>query len=913
MRPNDPLFSLQWYLENTGQAGGTPGIDIDVLRVWDDYNGLGVRIGVYDDGVETEGAFAHPDLVGNYDPALEPVIAGQVHNGQPVDNRSGSLGDNHGTAVAGIIAASGNNNLGVIGIAWGAKFATVKVLGAGGDDPIVGPANHQRLLSQTGFDVVNHSWGMTKPFLPGADEWEAPALFGRGGLGTVVIKSAGNDRDQQLDQHGAVEIPPRDSNDQALNVSRYATVVGALLNTGYVAEYSTPGANLLISASAGPLASGPDQDITTDRVGPLGYNTSGDYTPFNGTSAAGPVVSGVAALMLQANSHLGWRDAQAILAYSARHVGSAVDGTTTAGFELTPWHFNNANDWNGAGLHYSRDYGFGMVDAHAAVRLAETWNIAVPTAATGNNERYLFQEVGPANTTTGDVILANGGTLSRQFSLSGNVKIEDVALGLQLQHPDVSGLKITLIAPSGTRSDIWVAGRYVTTPATTTALDTPWTMSSREFYGESAAGTWTLEITNLSATDARIANTDLTTYGADLTTNNHYIYTDEFAAYGGLTGRATLSDHEGVDTFDAAAVKTDSIIDLTPGTSHTKIGGIAITIDSGTVITNAIGGDGNDTITGNAAANILFGGRGNDTIQGVGHNDTAQYLWDAGKYTPMHFGSLIRVTGPEGNDTLHDVSFVKFADGTINPDDGNALIDSLFYLARNADVFHAGRGAVDHYNSTGWTEGRDPNGYFSTRGYLSANPDVARAGINPLDQYDTSGWKDGRDPSASFDTKLYLLHNPDVAAAGVDPLAHFMQFGAAEGRSAYAAVGPTIVAGFDAEFYLLGNADVGLAGANAAQHYNTYGWHEGRNPDAYFDTAGYLARYADVAAAGVNPLDHYIQNGWLEGRDPSGLFDTKAYLAANADVAAAHINPLEHFLQHGIYEGRLSYGDGVFA
>src|SRR5262245_27197296 len=244
MTPNDPLFLLQWYLENVGQAGGTPGIDINVVKVWDDYTGAGVRIGVFDEDGETEGPNARPDLIASYDPTLQPIVNGQVHSGQPVDNTPGEGGDNHGTAVAGIIAASGNNNLGVVGIAFGARFGTVKMLGAGGDDPIEGPLLHQLLLTQTSFDVVNHSWGNNLPFLPYPDEFETPAIFGRGGLGTIVIKSAGNERTQttELNEDGSTNVlPPRDANDEPLNVSRHAIAVGAILNSGFVTDYSTPG------------------------------------------------------------------------------------------------------------------------------------------------------------------------------------------------------------------------------------------------------------------------------------------------------------------------------------------------------------------------------------------------------------------------------------------------------------------------------------------------------------------------------------------------------------------------------------------------------------------------------------------------------------------------------------------------
>ena len=65
--------------------------------------------------------------------------------------------------------------------------------------------------------------------------------------------------------------------------------------------------------------------------------------------------------------------------------------------------------------------------------------------------------------------------------------------------------------------------------------------------------------------------------------------------------------------------------------------------------------------------------------------------------------------------------------------------------------------------------------------------------INPLQHYDSFGWKEGRDPGANFDTEFYLLHNPDVKAAHIDPLAHYLQNGIEEGRATSPAVGMIIV------------------------------------------------------------------------------------------------------------------------
>ena len=301
-----------------------------------------------------------------------------------------------------------------------------------------------------------------------------------------------------------------------------------------------------------------------------------------------------------------------------------------------------------------------------------------------------------------------------------------------------------------------------------------------------------------------------------------------------------------------------------------------------------------------------------ETINGADGDDTVVFSHNFYDYMVRDFGTKIVVAGSSGVYTLNSVEHLQFADATITPEDGNPLFDTVYYLSRNSDVFHAGVNALDHFNTFGWHEGRNPSQFFSVTGYLGANPDVTAANVNPLDHYHLCGWHEGRDPSANFDTTLYLLRNPDVAAAGVDPLAHYLQFGLAEGRASSTAIGQNIVAGFDAEYYLLANLDVAAAHLDPWQHFNTVGWHQGRDPNAWFSTKGYLAHYADVAAANVNPLEHYEQFGWKEGRDPATYFDTLGYLAANPDVAAAHVNPLDHFLQFGIYEGRANVNDGLW-
>jgi hypothetical protein len=268
------------------------------------------------------------------------------------------------------------------------------------------------------------------------------------------------------------------------------------------------------------------------------------------------------------------------------------------------------------------------------------------------------------------------------------------------------------------------------------------------------------------------------------------------------------------------------------------------------------------------------------------------------------------IATPDATIEVRQVEKLEFTDATITVQ-GTVLNDFLFYDSRYRDLAAADVNAEQHYDLSGWREGRDPNAFFSTTGYLASNADVAAARINPLAHYDATGWREGRDPSAAFDTSLYLQFNPDVAAAGLDPLTHYLATGRAEGRKMSPVVDSAHLTdtGFDATYYRLANPDVAVAGADPLQHYLTIGYKEGRNPDAFFDTADYLRNNPDVAVAGVNPLLHYMASGWREGRDPSSHFDTSLYLASNPDVAAAGINPLDHFLRAGIAEGRSAYGD----
>jgi len=236
-----------------------------------------------------------------------------------------------------------------------------------------------------------------------ADYAQAP--FGRDGKGVIVV--ATSPLGDTLFNIGGNQGPTGETNSEyALSGLRHVITAGA------VSAYSQPQNNVLsgdmtlvaspvfTDASSTNFFSDVSVTLGLDPSGDLGGITTGETLGFwqvlaetaigssiptqdyfiNATGAgAGAVTSGVAALMLEANGDLGWRDVQEIMAYSARQIGPEVGAETGAFF---PKDVNGAADWNGGGLIYSSDYGFGGIDPHGAVRLAETWG----TTSTSANE-----------------------------------------------------------------------------------------------------------------------------------------------------------------------------------------------------------------------------------------------------------------------------------------------------------------------------------------------------------------------------------------------------------------------------------------------------------------------------------------------------------------------------------------------
>lgn len=655
--PTDPLYSKQWYLQATY-----------VPQVWDDYTGFGVHVGIFDPtGID----YSQPDIAGNADPDLN-----FVYNGSVVDPTMSATRD-HSTALAGVISGM-RNGTGIVGVAYDSQFTVVPVNLNDND------YNKAAMAYEAKFDVVNMSWNY-QPFFEAprytfyqgiADGMKFAADTGRNGLGTVEVVSAGNDRkgDQFSNGNGDTNAAGPESND------RHAIVVAGAGTDQLVADYSNPGASLLVTAPAqGHWDNNSLAGIwTTDQVDTAGFNNmtsaaGGDNVEAVGTSFAAPQVAGIVALMLQANPNLGWRDVRDILALSALHIGSDIPVSSSTpqvlhGAEKYAWTINGATNWNGGGMHFSNDYGFGGVDALAAVRLAETWTLQQTSA----------NEVGPGASfgTSAPITVPDNNSqgVTQTFSLSGGTSIETVTLDLGINHSFASDLSIYLTSPDGTESTL--------TNRTGNGIDLDgWKFESNAFMGEDSGGTWTLRIVDNAAGDVgTYSSATLGVFGAAATQDNTYVYTDEFGASGRIAvegSRGVLNDSGGHDTINAAAVTTGSFINLAEGSTST-IAGRSLVING--TIEDAFGGDGDDYLLGNTQGNMLSGMRGLDILNGYGGNDTLR----GGTGNDELFGGI-------GNDKLFGGADADYLNGEADNDRvyGEAGNDTLWGGAGN-DILSGG-------------------------------------------------------------------------------------------------------------------------------------------------------------------------------------------------------------------------------
>lgn len=517
------------------------------------YTGNGVKITVSDTGAEIAHEDLAANILAsaskNYnkpapyfgDPGVAPA-------------KNGSTED-HGTMVTGIVNAVAWNGLGSRGVAPKAKTAVYNYLSSSqslaiGIDQTAGDGD----IFNYSYGQSGHApFPDSGPDDNGeADYLTAIAngvKTGRGGKGRIYVKAAGND------WRYIIESPTNSNPSAALvfrsapsvtdpdNRSPYFIVVGAVNANGFKSSYSSMGSNLWVSAAGGEF--GLDQAantfygpfmpnsyllmpaiLTTDRStcdygssaapasGQTQYNAfeypaspsnaSCNYTStMNGTSSATPNTVGVIALMLEANPSLTWRDVKHILAQTATQVDATRSPTSKLPWDLKgapstfPFPWDTASQlspaWvtNAAGFHFHNWYGFGRIDAEAAVKAAKTYSAnSLGTMA--------LVEPAPESTVNKAIPDYNAGTgitpVTDKITFAQSKTIDAVVVRVALTHKRPGDLGIELTSPSGTKSVLlWVYNSWV--DGSLTGLDyTTGVFLSNAFYGEPSAGDWTIKV-----------------------------------------------------------------------------------------------------------------------------------------------------------------------------------------------------------------------------------------------------------------------------------------------------------------------------------------------------------------------------------------------------------------------------------
>ena len=519
----DPLYQYQWHLNNTGQTNfatntGTSAQDINVDSVIaDGLTGSNIIIAIVDEGLE----IAHEDLTDN-------IVSGGSWDfvNSDTDPTNTSITGDHGTSVAGLAASRGWNGKGGRGVSPSASLKGfnylksqstinhVNSIGADNNDFVSDDVHifNQSIGTSNNYDFLINTTSESQ-FKLGVENL-------RNSKGAIYIKSAGNG----FTGFGAATcthaksygLSCQNASMDPTNTLPYNMTVGALNASGAKSSYSTAGSAIWISTPGGEYgynssitgsgyiaAAYKPAMMTTDQTGcNQGYvstnstdrndfnnsttvhteNTNCKYhSAFNGTSSAAPVLSGVVALMLEANSNLTWRDVKHILATTADQVDSSIPNTN---IDINGATYIAEPTWqaNGQGHQFHNYYGFGRVNVANAVSATKVYTSgSLGTFATTTWE---------TNATSTSIPNQDISGASTVITTTNTKTIEAVQIRVNVAHTYTGELAIELTSPAGTRSVLFTPyNGFDTTNDLTNMI-----LLSNAFYGENTLGNWTIKV-----------------------------------------------------------------------------------------------------------------------------------------------------------------------------------------------------------------------------------------------------------------------------------------------------------------------------------------------------------------------------------------------------------------------------------
>ncbi|XP_078490234.1 neuroendocrine convertase 2-like [Ciona intestinalis] len=450
----DPLYPYQWYINNTGQAGGKPGLDLNVQAAWNmGYTGKGVTVAIMDDGLD----YLHPDLRDNYSP--EASYDFSSNDPYPYPRYTFNWFNSHGTRCAGEVSSAADNGICGVGVAYDSKIAGIRML----DQPFMTDVIEAASMSfkPNLIDIYSASWGPTDDgkTVDGPRQLTLRAIVngvnkGRNGLGSIYVWASGDG--------GADD----DCNCDGYAASMWTISVNSAINDGETALYDESCSSTLASTFSNGRGQRAGSGVaTTDLYGQCTLRHSG-------TSAAAPEAAGVFALALDANKNLTWRDVQ--------HLTVLTSTPNLLHDDLHRWQSN------GVGLMFNHLFGFGVLNAERMVKMAKTWTTVPPRfrCEAGVVEQMFDIPSDGVLELTIDTDACDGGNNHVRY-------LEHVQAFLTIASSRRGDLTINMTSPFGT--DSILLNRRPNDDDSSQGFR-KWPFMTTHTWGEDPRGTWNLRV-----------------------------------------------------------------------------------------------------------------------------------------------------------------------------------------------------------------------------------------------------------------------------------------------------------------------------------------------------------------------------------------------------------------------------------
>ncbi|XP_036233040.2 furin-like protease 1 [Bactrocera oleae] len=457
---NDPKWAQMWYLNRGG------GLDMNVVPAWQaGITGKGIVVTILDDGLESD----HPDIEHNYDPEASYDV--NSHDNDPMPHYDMTDSNRHGTRCAGEVAATANNSICAVGIAFGASVGGVRML----DGDVTDAVEARSLsLNPNHIDIYSASWGPDDDgkTVDGPGELAQRAFIegvtkGRQGKGSIFIWASGN---------GGREFD--NCNCDGYTNSIWTLSISSATEEGHVPWYSEKCSSTLATTySSGGQSE--KQVVTTD----LHHSCTVSHT---GTSASAPLAAGIAALVLESNTNLTWRDLQHIVVRTAK----------PANLRDPTW------SRNGVGRRISHSFGYGLMDAAAMVQVARKWKTVPEQQRCEINAPHVDKVIPPRSYITLQLTVKHCSSVYYLEHVQAKITLTSQRRGdIQLNLKSPAGTKVTLLTSRS--HDVSRSGFN------------QWPFMSVHTWGESPHGDWQLEIHNEGRYMAQITQWDLIFYGTE--------------------------------------------------------------------------------------------------------------------------------------------------------------------------------------------------------------------------------------------------------------------------------------------------------------------------------------------------------------------------------------------------------------